>query len=64
MPSIRTENLEMAYQVSGPGDCAPLILLHGWPDAAGTIRDRRSITLAQDAIDLADALKLDTFAVA
>ena len=31
--------------------------------SAGTIRDGHGVTLAQDAIDLADALKLDTFAV-
>jgi pimeloyl-ACP methyl ester carboxylesterase len=97
MPTIRTENLEVAYESGGPEGGAPLILLHGWPDdvrgwqrsaallhargwrtftpylrgfgptrflSPGTIRDGRGVALAQDAIDLADALKLETFAVA
>ncbi len=97
MLSIRTENLEIAYEGGGPEDGAPLILLHGWPEVVGgwrqsaallhacgwrtfapylrgsgptrsfSARDssrRGGVALAQDPIDLADALKLDTFAVA
>ena len=97
MPTVRTPLLEIAYEIGGPDDGAPLILLHGWPDdvrgwrrsaellqATGwrTItpylrgcgptrfltdkapRDGRGVALAQDAIDLADALGLRTFVVA
>jgi pimeloyl-ACP methyl ester carboxylesterase len=31
MATVRTPNLEIAYQESGPPDGAPVILLHGWP---------------------------------
>jgi pimeloyl-ACP methyl ester carboxylesterase len=31
---LTTEVLHLSYQVSGPADGAPVLLLHGWPDAA------------------------------
>jgi len=33
---VRTTTLEIAYEVSGPDDGAPAILLHGWPDDVRT----------------------------
>lgn len=67
MPVVQTQVLELAYEVSGPPDGSPALLLHGWPDAArgwrhGT-RDGHGVALAQDAIDLADALGWDRFDV-
>jgi len=97
MPAARTGVLEIAYEIGGPANGAPLMLLHGWPDdvrgwrrsaeflqvrgwrtvtpylrgfgptrflADAAIRDGRGVALAQDAIDLADSLGLQTFAVA
>ena len=97
MPAARTGVLEISYEIGGPANGAPLMLLHGWPDdvrgwrrsaeflqvrgwrtvtpylrgfgpthflADAAIRDGRGVALAQDAIDLADALGLQTFAVA
>jgi pimeloyl-ACP methyl ester carboxylesterase len=32
--SLRTDVLEISYADSGPADGDPLLLLHGWPDAA------------------------------
>jgi len=93
---VRTPVLNIAAEVSGPPDGAPVLLLHGWPDAARawrrvaerlnregfrtiapslrgsgettfvserTIRDGSAVALAQDAIDLADALGLAAFDV-
>ncbi len=34
MPAIRTELLDIAFEEGGPSDGRPLLLLHGWPDAA------------------------------
>jgi pimeloyl-ACP methyl ester carboxylesterase len=34
MTSLTTEVLELAYEVTGPPDGSPVLLLHGWPDAA------------------------------
>ena len=97
MPIVETELLKITFEVGGPEDGRPLLLLHGWPDdvrgwglvapllhARGwrtvtpylrgfgptrfrldeTLRDGRGVALAQDALDLADALELETFAVA
>jgi pimeloyl-ACP methyl ester carboxylesterase len=33
MNSVRTSVLEIAFEDDGPRDGAPLMLLHGWPDA-------------------------------
>jgi pimeloyl-ACP methyl ester carboxylesterase len=96
MPFIDTPTLSVAYEVGGPPDGAPVLLLHGWPDdvrtydhvvpvlhAAGfrtiapylrgfgetsflstdTMRSGEIVAMAQDAIDLVDALKLEKFAV-
>ncbi|SEK05539.1 alpha/beta fold hydrolase [Paraburkholderia diazotrophica] len=30
--TCRTKELEVAYEVSGPADGRPLVLVHGWPD--------------------------------
>jgi pimeloyl-ACP methyl ester carboxylesterase len=30
---VQTPVLEIAYEDDGPPDGAPVILLHGWPDA-------------------------------
>ena len=30
----KTSKLDIAYADTGPADGAPVILLHGWPDAA------------------------------
>jgi pimeloyl-ACP methyl ester carboxylesterase len=94
---IKTELLDIAIECSGPADGTPVILLHGWPDAARSwlpvaaqlnaagfrtiaphlrgagetkflspeaIRDGSGVALAQDAIDVADALGLQQFDVA
>lgn len=96
MPVAETELLSIAFEVGGPKDGDPVLLLHGWPDdvrgwgrvapllnARGwqtvtpylrgfgptrflrdeIIRDGRGVALAQDAIDLADALDLERFAI-
>ena len=34
MAVLTTDVLRLAYQVSGPAEGAPVLLLHGWPDAA------------------------------
>jgi pimeloyl-ACP methyl ester carboxylesterase len=92
----KTSKLDIAYADTGPADGAPVILLHGWPDAArawervagalndagfrtivpelrgsgatrflhdDTVRDGSGVALASDAIDLADALNVETFDV-
>jgi pimeloyl-ACP methyl ester carboxylesterase len=94
--TVRTEILEIAYEEAGLAGGAPIILLHGWPDAPRgwlgvaqglQVRGWRTIApylrgstptrflskdmprvgsgvaLATDAIDLADALGLERFAV-
>jgi pimeloyl-ACP methyl ester carboxylesterase len=94
MPVVTTPVLEIEYADQGAG--APVVLVHGWPDAArgwdavaaglvaaghrvvvpslrgsGTtrfrddraLRDGTAAALAQDVLDLADALHLDRFAV-
>jgi len=96
MKTIRTSTLDICYEEDGPASGAPILLLHGWPDAPRgwssvaqalqapgwrtiipylrgfsptrflsdqTVRDGSYAALTQDAIDLADALKLDRFAV-
>ncbi|MGI4865216.1 MAG: alpha/beta fold hydrolase [Janthinobacterium lividum] len=96
MPTVRTELLAIAYEEGGPADGPPVLLLHGWPDAARgwaavaqrlqaagwrtiipylrgtaptqfldphTPRIGAGVALAQDAIDLLDALHLDQVAV-
>jgi pimeloyl-ACP methyl ester carboxylesterase len=96
MRTVRTDLLEIAFEVGGPEAGPPVILLHGWPDApcgwegvasklqtegwrtvvpylrgSGPTRFHAknaprvgsAPALAQDAIDLADALNLDRFAV-
>ena len=97
MSVVRTAVLEVTYDIGGPANGLPLMLLHGWPDdvrgwrrSAGLLQARgwrtitpylrgfgptrflsdaairygRGVALAQDAIDLADALGLQAFAVA
>lgn len=96
--TVRTKNLKLAYEVSGPKDGKPLMLLHGWPDSPRTWdkvlpalhrsgyrayapylrgygqtefrssllgrkprRTGQPVAFAQDVIDLADALKLQSF---
>lgn len=34
MQTVRTSLLEIAYEVGGPPDGPPVLLLHGWPDDA------------------------------
>jgi pimeloyl-ACP methyl ester carboxylesterase len=96
MAVARTDVLEISYEVTGPDDGPPVLLIHGWPDAArgwrpvagrlndqgwrtvipdlrgsgatrfrssSTPRDGRGVALAQDALDLADALGVGRFAV-
>src|ERR1700733_7189341 len=96
MNSVRTPQLEIFYEDSGPPDGSPILLIHGWPDVPRgwqavaqrlhsegfrtilpylrgslpplflsdqTPRDGSGAALAQDAIDLADALNLDRFLV-
>ncbi len=36
MPSIVTDDLDIAFVDQGPGDAPVALLLHGWPDDAGT----------------------------
>jgi pimeloyl-ACP methyl ester carboxylesterase len=93
---IATDLLDIAYDVAGPEDGKPLLLLHGWPDSprawrplapqlnahgwrtvapylrgcaptrflsADAPRVGHAVALAQDAIDLADRLSWDHFAV-
>src|SRR5258708_10383658 len=90
----RTTKLEIAYTESGPADGPPVMLVHGWPDAArawtavaarlaaagfrtivpdlrgagntrflssDTPRHGSRVALAQDVIDLDDALGIDRF---
>ncbi|MQS45033.1 alpha/beta fold hydrolase [Companilactobacillus mishanensis] len=33
---VKTKKLEMAYEVTGPEDGKPVILIHGWPDCPRT----------------------------
>ena len=96
MPTINSQTLEIAFEESGHATGAPVLLLHGWPDAprtwhavaaklnaagyrtitpslrgfgdtsfldASTPRVAQPPVLAQDAIDLADALGIGKFAV-
>lgn len=91
-----TPRLDIAFADAGPADGPPVVLLHGWPDAARAwervaarlngagfrtivpelrgfgetrflsddmVRDGSGIALAQDAIDLADAIGLGLFDV-
>lgn len=92
----RTPKLEIAYVDLGPTDGPPVMLVHGWPDAArawtnvaprlaaagfrtimpdlrgsgdtrflsaDSVRDGSGVALAQDVIDLADALGIHRFDV-
>jgi len=34
MATLRTDVLELSYEVTGPEDGDPVLLVHGWPDAA------------------------------
>jgi pimeloyl-ACP methyl ester carboxylesterase len=96
MPFADTPTLRIAYEIGGPADGAPVLLLHGWPDDPRTydkivpalqaegfrtivpylrgfgpttflpgqiMRSGEMVAMAQDALDLADALKLDRFVV-
>jgi len=97
MPQFATTpTLRIAYEVGGPADGPPVLLLHGWPDdprtydkvapalqaqgfrtivpwlrgfgetsflAPDSMRSGEMVAMAQDALDLADALKLGKFAV-
>jgi pimeloyl-ACP methyl ester carboxylesterase len=96
MPFADTPTLRIAYEIGGPADGPPVLLLHGWPDdprtydkivpalqAAGfrtitpflrgfgattfqpgqIMRSGEMVAMAQDALDLADALELEDFAV-
>ncbi|WP_010216776.1 L-dopachrome tautomerase-related protein [Sphingomonas sp. PAMC 26621] len=36
MPTLTTEDLDIAYTDGGPGDGQPVLLIHGWPDDAST----------------------------
>lgn len=36
MPSLHTDDLDIAYRDSGHGEGPPLLLLHGWPDDASS----------------------------
>ena len=96
MHTIKTEILEVAFEVGGPRGGPPILLLHGWPDdtrewsaitrhlegagfywvapwnrgcgatrflSSDTLRDGSGAALAQDAIDIADALGFERFSV-
>ena len=96
MPFADTPTLRIAYEIGGPADGPPVLLLHGWPDdprtydkivpalqAAGfrtiapflrgfgattfqpgqIMRSGEMVAMAQDALDLADALDLENFVV-
>src|SRR5215813_498825 len=96
MRTVRTELLEISFEEGGPADGAPVLLLHGWPDAPcgwdliasrlqmkgwrtvvpylrgsgatrflweETPRVGSGVALAQDAVDLANALGLERFVV-
>jgi pimeloyl-ACP methyl ester carboxylesterase len=96
MPFADTPTLRIAYEIGGPADGPPVLLLHGWPDdprtydkivpalqAAGfrtiapflrgfgattfqpgqIMRSGEMVAMAQDALDLADALDLEDFVV-
>ncbi|MGZ4729377.1 MAG: alpha/beta fold hydrolase [Acidimicrobiales bacterium] len=96
MASVRTDVLDISYEATGPSDARPVLLIHGWPDAArgwrdvagrlnaqgwrtiapdlrgcgatrfissSTPRDGQAVALTQDALDLADALGIERFAV-
>jgi len=97
MPQFATTpTLRIAYEIGGPADGQPVLLLHGWPDdvrtydkvapvlrqhgfrtivpwlrgfgetlflSKETMRSGEMVAMAQDAIDLADALKIGKFAV-
>src|SRR5579859_2863814 len=97
MKTVRTSDLEIAYEESGPSGGSPVLLVHGWPDDArtwdavaerlndagfrtfapylrgfaptrflddATPRVAAAVALAQDAIDSADTLGLQRFALA
>jgi pimeloyl-ACP methyl ester carboxylesterase len=94
--SVRSSVLEISYVEQGDPTGPPVILIHGWPDAARgwrtvsdglaaagrrvvapdnrgtadtrflspmTPRDGQAVALAQDTLDLADALGLGRFSV-
>ena len=94
--TIETPTLSVGCLVSGPENGRPLLLLHGWPDAAQTwgallpalhragyrtlapflrghgptrfrdaarMRSGEVVAMAQDALDLVDALGLGRFGV-
>jgi pimeloyl-ACP methyl ester carboxylesterase len=96
VPSVRSDVLDISYIETGAESEPPMILIHGWPDAARgwrkvaadlgkrkwrvimpdnrgtgetrflsatTPRDGQAVALAQDTLDLADALGLDRFAI-
>jgi len=96
MKHIRTDLMDIGVEHGGPANGAPVILLHGWPDAPRgweplarrleanghrtiipflrgsgptqflskqTPRVGAAVALAQDTIDLADALGIERFAV-
>jgi pimeloyl-ACP methyl ester carboxylesterase len=96
MPFADTPTLRIAYEIGGPADGAPVLLLHGWPDDPRTydkivpalqaegfrtivpylrgfgpttflpgqiMRSGEMVAMAQDALDLADALDLEEFVV-
>ena len=93
---VKTPTLDIACDVNGPADGAPVLLLHGWPYGprtwdrvvdglvgagkrtivpalrgfgatrflkASTIRAGQYAAIAQDAVDLLDALKIDRVTV-
>jgi pimeloyl-ACP methyl ester carboxylesterase len=96
MEIVTTPVLRIAYELGGPADRPPVLVLHGWPDgprtwdkvvpalqqagfrtiapflrgfgettflSPATMRSGEMVAMAQDALDLADALGLDRFAV-
>ena len=93
---LATDVLEISYDIAGPEDGRPVLLLHGWPDSPRTWRALaprlnaqgwrtvapylrgfaptrflspeaprvgQAVALAQDALDLADRLGWNRFAV-